>query len=269
MFGINLNTIESVAGLAATAMLGPEAGIAMNVAFGAMSSQFANQSFQSGLTQAGFSGDMSSVMNSFDSGFASGFGMAASAFTGGGSSAFLSQAMDAAYSAGLAQGQQNVAQAIAKLLTEANPQNAANGGTSANGATADAGATSQGDLASQIENTGLALNNQQDGTDSSDGPASTSKGAAAGQNWIEAIAAAFGKALGDLSAKVVGEANDLSTLAGQAGGSGSDQQAQAEAFQAKLTQFTADSQTLGMLSNAFSTGLKDIGQGLSTMAGRQ
>jgi|SRR5581483_8339904 len=257
MFGISLNidTLENVADLAATAMLGPEAGIGFNAAFGVLSGQFAHQTFQLGLTQAGFSGDLSSVMNSFDSGFAAGFGFAASS----GSSGFLSQAMDAAYSAGLAQGQQGAAQAIAKLLLGASPQGSAG--------VSDAGSSAQSDLASQIENTGLNLNDQQNGTDSSDGPATAKKGTCVGMNWLEAIAAAFGKALGDLSAKVVGEANDLSTLAGQAGSGGN--QGQAEAFQAKLTQFTADSQTLGMLSNAFSTGLKDIGQGLSTMAGRQ
>jgi hypothetical protein len=36
-----------------------------------------------------------------------------------------------------------------------------------------------------------------------------------------------------------------------------------------MAQFQADSQTLGMLSNAFATAIKSIGEGMQTMASKQ
>jgi hypothetical protein len=85
----------------------------------------------------------------------------------------------------------------------------------------------------------------------------------AGNNWMEAIARAMGEALGNLSQKVVDESQQLNSLSGNSSSSGAQQ------FQSVMAQFQADSQTLGMLSNAFATAIKSIGEGMQTMASKQ
>jgi uncharacterized protein YukE len=92
---------------------------------------------------------------------------------------------------------------------------------------------------------------------------STTGGGGTGDNWMEAIAKAMGDALGKLSQQVVDESQQLDSLAGNSSSSGAQQ------FQSTMAKFQADSQTLSMLSDAFSTAIKSIGQGMQTMASRQ
>ena len=73
----------------------------------------------------------------------------------------------------------------------------------------------------------------------------------------------LGEALGQLSQKVVDESNELSSEAGNSSSSGAQQ------FQSTMAEFQADSQTLSMLSNAFATAIKSIGEGMQTMASKQ
>ncbi|HEY6927750.1 MAG TPA: hypothetical protein VI653_30020 [Steroidobacteraceae bacterium] len=86
-------------------------------------------------------------------------------------------------------------------------------------------------------------------------------GAAGGGSWLEAIAEAMGNALGQMAQKLVDESNSLQSLAGN--------QNDAQQFQATMAKFQADSQMFSMLSNAFSTAIKSIGDGMTTMASKQ
>lgn len=91
-----------------------------------------------------------------------------------------------------------------------------------------------------------------------------------GDSWLEAIARAMGNALGKLAAKLVNESNQLQDdVTATQNASKSDQAAAAEKFQSDMAQFQADSQMFGILSNAFSTGIKSIGEGTSSMARKQ
>jgi hypothetical protein len=83
-----------------------------------------------------------------------------------------------------------------------------------------------------------------------------------GNSWLEAIAKAMGTALGGMAQKLVTESNALSSLSSDSSASG------AQAFQTEMTQFQADSQLFGMLSDAFSNAIKSIGTGMQTMASR-
>ena len=86
-------------------------------------------------------------------------------------------------------------------------------------------------------------------------------GGGGGGSWLEAIAEAMGNALGQMAQKLVDESNSLQSLAGN--------QNDAQQFQATMAKFQADSQMFSMLSNAFSTAIKSIGEGMQTMASKQ
>ena len=119
-------------------------------------------------------------------------------------------------------------------------------------------------LQNQMANLIDELGAQGQQTDGSSGSGSSNgSGGAAGNNWMEAIARAMGEALGELSQKVVDESNELSSEAGNSSSSGAQQ------FQSTMAEFQADSQTLSMLSNAFATAIKSIGEGMQTMASKQ
>ncbi len=125
-----------------------------------------------------------------------------------------------------------------------------------NGGLANSSQNLQDQMASLIDQ----LGGQGQQTDGSSGGGSTS---GAGNNWMEAIARAMGDALGKLSQKVVDESQQLNSLAGNSSSSGAQQ------FQSVMAEFQADSQTLSMLSNAFATAIKSIGEGMQTMASKQ
>lgn len=82
-----------------------------------------------------------------------------------------------------------------------------------------------------------------------------------GGSWLEAIAEAMGNALGQMAQKLVDESNSLQSMAGNPN--------DAQQFQATMAKFQADAQMFSMLSNAFSTSIKSIGDGMTTMASKQ
>ena len=88
-------------------------------------------------------------------------------------------------------------------------------------------------------------------------------GGKGGGSWLEAIAEAMGQALGQMAQKLVDESNALQGLAGDASGSG------AQEFQATMSKFQADSQMFSMLSQAYATAIKSIGDGMTSMASKQ
>jgi hypothetical protein len=119
-----------------------------------------------------------------------------------------------------------------------------------------------GGLADSMNNlsdamTRLTIALGQDGIDDSD------DGSGGGQSWLEAIAKAMGKALGDMAAKLVNESQSLQSLAGDDSAGG------AQKFQATMAKFQAHAQLFSMLSDAFSNAIKSIGQGMQTMASKQ
>ncbi len=131
-----------------------------------------------------------------------------------------------------------------------------------NGGLAQSSQNLQSEMANLIDELG-AQGQQSDGSSGSGSSNGGSAGGAAGNNWMEAIARAMGEALGQLSQKVVDESNELSSEAGNSSSSGAQQ------FQSTMAEFQADSQTLSMLSNAFATAIKSIGEGMQTMASKQ
>jgi hypothetical protein len=131
-----------------------------------------------------------------------------------------------------------------------------------NGGLAQSSQNLQSEMANLIDELG-AQGQQTDGSSGSGSSNGGSAGGAAGNNWMEAIARAMGEALGQLSQKVVDESNELSSEAGNSSSSGAQQ------FQSTMAEFQADSQTLSMLSNAFATAIKSIGEGMQTMASKQ
>ena len=129
-----------------------------------------------------------------------------------------------------------------------------------NGGLASSSQNLQSEMANLIDELG-AQGQQSDGSQGSG--SSTGGTSGAGSNWMEAIAKAMGEALGQLSQKVVDESQELNSLAGNNSSSGAQQ------FQSVMAEFQADSQTLSMLSNAFATAIKSIGEGMQTMASKQ
>lgn len=83
------------------------------------------------------------------------------------------------------------------------------------------------------------------------------------KSWLEAIAEAMGQALGEMAQKLVDESSSLQSEAGNADGSSAQQ------FQATMAKFQADSNLFSILSNAFATAIKQIGEGMTTMAAKQ
>lgn len=86
-----------------------------------------------------------------------------------------------------------------------------------------------------------------------------------GKSWLVAIAEAMGSALGKKAAELVKLSNELDQLAG----SSSDDQKDAMKFQQTMAKFQAESQMFSMLSNAFSTAVKSIGEGMTSLARKQ
>ncbi len=130
------------------------------------------------------------------------------------------------------------------------------------GALANSGLTQseQDQLLRQIDNSMTSSLTQALGED---GLRKGEHGGGHGGSWLEAIAQAMGQALGQMAQKLVDESRSLEASAGNATGSGAQQ------FQTTMAKFQADSQMFSMLSNAFSTAIKSIGDGMTTMASKQ
>lgn len=240
-FGSILNVAELAASIAM-----PELG-AMSLleqAAGSAISQMASQAFSGALSQMNLSGNTSNLLNAFNAGF-----NAASGLTGGGSSNLSQQILDAAFSQGAATSMNQVKDAIAQLL-----QNAQSGQSSSSQAAGGGGDGSS--LASQIMGTG------QDAQQSEAATSGKSKSGGTSGNWLEALAQAMGQALGNMASKLVADSNQLQSLSGNA----SNSQSSAQQFQVAESEFQADSQLFGILSNAFATAIKSIGDGMSTLA---
>jgi len=250
MSGLNLNTVIQVAELAAAFETGG-ASLALQEAEQQAMQQVATQAFSGALSQLGMSGNQREQLNAFMAGYAFASGQNA-----GGDSAQTQQLLDSANrNGGLATSLQNLQNEMATLIDELGSQGQQTDGSGSNGdgssgAAGKSGAAGTGAAATGAAGTGAA------GT----GAAGTG---AAGDNWMEAIARAMGEALGNLSQKVVDESQQLNSLAGDSSTGGAQQ------FQSVMAQFQADSQTLSMLSNAFATAIKSIGEGMQTMASKQ
>lgn len=90
-------------------------------------------------------------------------------------------------------------------------------------------------------------------------------GGSSGKSWLVAIAEAMGNALGTKAARLVDLSKKLDSLAG----SSSDDQQAAKEFQKTMAEFQAESQLFSMMSNAFSTAVKAIGEGMTSLARKQ
>jgi len=93
-----------------------------------------------------------------------------------------------------------------------------------------------------------------------------SEGRAGGaKSWLVAIAQALGGIMGDKAAKLVELTGELDRLAAK---DPEDQQA-AKEFQKTMMEFQAQSQLFSMISNASSTAVKAIGEGMTAVARKQ
>ena len=93
-------------------------------------------------------------------------------------------------------------------------------------------------------------------------------GKAGARSWLQAIAQAMGEAMGNKAAKMV----ELSNKLKEQSSAGGDEKAQAQAakeMQATNAEFQAVSQEFKLLTDAFSTALKSLGEGMGTIARKQ
>lgn len=94
----------------------------------------------------------------------------------------------------------------------------------------------------------------------------TGKGTGRGASWLMAIAQAMGEAQGKLAAKMVAKSEEINAASDKAGGTGKEAEAAAMDFQKAMTEFQALSQLFSMTSNASSTAMKSIGEGMTAVA---
>lgn len=86
--------------------------------------------------------------------------------------------------------------------------------------------------------------------------------------WLQAIAKAMGKTLGEKASRLVGLSNEMSALNQKTGDAKKDEQ-NAKDFNMKMTEFQATSQEYSMLNSVFSTAIKSLGEALGSMARKQ
>lgn len=87
-----------------------------------------------------------------------------------------------------------------------------------------------------------------------------SAGGANGKSWLVAIAMALGEILGQKAEKLVSLTDQLGGLTGKQ---------DAQEFQKVMAEFQAQSQLFSMISNATSTAIKSIGEGMTAVARKQ
>jgi len=96
---------------------------------------------------------------------------------------------------------------------------------------------------------------------------------AGGKGWLAALAGALGGMLGDRAVKMEQMMEKLDSLNSELDGLSEDDTAAREQntreFQTTLTAFQAESQMFSILSNASSTALKSIGEGVTAVARKQ
>lgn len=90
------------------------------------------------------------------------------------------------------------------------------------------------------------------------------------KSWLVALASALGNVLGDKAARLVELSHKLDQLGTRepTGDTAKDQQ-NAREFQKTMAEFQAESQLFGMISQAASTAIKSIGEGMSSVARKQ
>jgi len=274
MFGISdlLKTAELAASIAMPELA---AGSLLEEAMGSAVSQMAGQMFSGALSQMHIGGDLSGLMNAFSQGFNAGSNLLG---TGSGPSELSQQILHSAFNAGLATGLNEAKDAMAQLMLGALQSNQ---GSSTQGTQSSSSQTTGGpslaDLTAEINSAGQNAQQQQ----SSASGGSAKSGQASSGNWLQAIAEAMGEALGRMASQLVQDANDVNTLSANVAsdannvssssgssqsGAQAQQQADATKFQVAMSKLQADSQMFGILSNAFATSIKSIGDGMSTMA---
>lgn len=87
-------------------------------------------------------------------------------------------------------------------------------------------------------------------------------------SWMQAIAEAMGKSMGDRAAKLV-DLSDKIANSQTGGDSVKDQQEAAKEMQKLNAQFSATSQEFNLLQNSFNTAMKTIGEGMAAVARKQ
>jgi hypothetical protein len=91
-----------------------------------------------------------------------------------------------------------------------------------------------------------------------------------GGGWLQAIAKAMGKTLGEKAAKMVELSEEMSAKSAEGANLEGDKAKQnANEFNQLMTKFQATGQEYSMLNNVFSTAIKALGESLSSMARKQ
>lgn len=86
--------------------------------------------------------------------------------------------------------------------------------------------------------------------------------------WLQAIAKAMGKTLGDKASQMVKLSSELQGLTGKTGNATKDAENAAK-FNEKTTEFQATGQEYSLLNSVFTNAIKSIGEAISTMARKQ
>ena len=96
---------------------------------------------------------------------------------------------------------------------------------------------------------------------------------ASGGSWMQAIAQAMGEAMGKKASKMVELASKIQALSAQSGNgtelSDADKMKAASETQVLNAQFQATGQEFNLLQTTFSTAIKTIGEGMSSVARKQ
>lgn len=132
---------------------------------------------------------------------------------------------------------------------------------------AGATASQRGDLQRQVEdlqsmiNSLVAQANDKDSASGADGKPKK------GESWLVAIAKAMGATAGRIASEMVKLSDQIGNV--KTGGDAEQQQDAAKQMQQLNAEFQAQSQMLNLVSNSISTGLKSIGEAMTTIARKQ
>ncbi|HEY0179231.1 MAG TPA: hypothetical protein VGC30_06320 [Dokdonella sp.] len=132
-----------------------------------------------------------------------------------------------------------------------------------------AGATDaqRGDLQRQVADLQSMVNNLVAQANENDSSSAADSKPGKGDSWLVAIAKAMGATAGKIASDLVHLSTEIGNV--KTGGDESQQQEAAKQMQELNAQFQAQSQMLNLVSNSISTGLKSIGDAMTTIARKQ
>lgn len=127
--------------------------------------------------------------------------------------------------------------------------------------------TERGDLQRQVSDLQDLVNKLVSQANENDSQKASEGKPGKADSWLVAIAKAMGATAGRIASDMVKLSNDIGNV--KTGGSQDQQQEAAKQMQQLNAEFQAQSQMLNLVSNSISTGLKSIGEAMTTIARKQ